>query len=126
MLKERKDTLISKLFKKKIELLFDDEANLLQLCVYCHQLFPEVHKGWMHCPAAKVTIDYHGVAISHHLAEKAWNLNDFVMFTRQKGVTWKELYWKIWAYIEKFQCSGCGTSFIAARLNHCLFHPEKL
>lgn len=34
-LKDKKDKLTSKLYMKKLELLFEDEANMLHRCVYC-------------------------------------------------------------------------------------------
>ena len=39
LLKDKKDKLTSKLYMKKLELLFEDEANMLQRCVYCNSLF---------------------------------------------------------------------------------------
>lgn len=38
-LKDWRDKLVAKLFKKKLELLFDDEANALFLCLFCGELF---------------------------------------------------------------------------------------
>lgn len=38
-LKDKKDKLTSKLYMKKLELLFEDESNMLQRCVYCNQLY---------------------------------------------------------------------------------------
>ena len=34
-MKDKKDKLTSKLFMKKLELLFEDESNMLHRCVYC-------------------------------------------------------------------------------------------
>jgi hypothetical protein len=34
-LKDKKDKLTSKLYMKKLELLFEDESNMLNRCVYC-------------------------------------------------------------------------------------------
>ena len=38
-LKDKKDKLTSKLYMKKLELLFEDEKNMLHKCSYCSQLF---------------------------------------------------------------------------------------
>jgi hypothetical protein len=38
-LKDKKDKLTSKLFMKKLEILFEDEANMLNRCVYCDELY---------------------------------------------------------------------------------------
>ena len=38
-MKDKKDKLTSKLYMKKLELLFEDEANMLHRCVYCDSLY---------------------------------------------------------------------------------------
>ena len=38
-LKDKKDKLTSKLFMKKLELIFEDEQSMLYRCVYCNSLF---------------------------------------------------------------------------------------
>ena len=38
-LKDKKDKLLSKLYMKKLEILFEDEVNMLNRCVYCDTLF---------------------------------------------------------------------------------------
>lgn len=39
ILKDKKDKLTSKLYMKKLELLFEDESSMLHRCVYCNSLF---------------------------------------------------------------------------------------
>ena len=38
-MRDKKDKLTSKLYMKKLELLFEDESNILNRCVYCNTLF---------------------------------------------------------------------------------------
>jgi hypothetical protein len=38
-MRDKKDKLTSKLYMKKLELLFEDEANMLNRCVYCNILY---------------------------------------------------------------------------------------
>jgi hypothetical protein len=38
-MRDKKDKLTSKLYMKKLELLFEDEANMLNRCVYCNTLY---------------------------------------------------------------------------------------
>ena len=38
-LKDKKDRLQSRLFKKKLEIYFEDDANMLYSCAYCDVLF---------------------------------------------------------------------------------------
>jgi hypothetical protein len=39
VLKDKKDKLMSKIYMKKLEILFEDEQSTLNRCVYCNQLF---------------------------------------------------------------------------------------
>lgn len=63
-LKDKKDKLTSKLYMKKLELLFEDEANILQRCVYCNSLYTIAQREWMVCSKAKIFIDFHGSVIA--------------------------------------------------------------
>lgn len=38
-LKDKKDKLTSKLYMKKLELLFEDENNMFNRCAYCNCLY---------------------------------------------------------------------------------------
>lgn len=38
-LKDKKDKLTSKLYMKKLELIFEDRQNLLNKCIHCDELF---------------------------------------------------------------------------------------
>jgi rubrerythrin len=59
-LKDRRDKLVAKLFKKKLELLFDDESNALFRCAFCGELFTQNQRAWGVCTKAKIFIDAHG------------------------------------------------------------------
>ncbi len=59
-LRDKKDKLTSKLFMKKLELIFEEEANVLSLCTYCRELFTPDQLEQMICPKAKIFIDFHG------------------------------------------------------------------
>lgn len=64
ILKDKKDKLTSKLYMKKLELLFEDENNMLNRCVYCNSLFTQSQREWMNCPKAKIFIDFYGTVIA--------------------------------------------------------------
>lgn len=63
-LKDKKDKLTSKLFMKKLEILFEDESNMLNRCVYCDELYTSKQREWMSCSKAKIFIDTHGTVIA--------------------------------------------------------------
>ena len=63
-LKDKKDKLTSKLYMKKLELLFEEESNMLNRCVYCNSLYTVAQREWTICPKAKIFIDFHGSVIA--------------------------------------------------------------
>eukprot|EP00347_Sterkiella_histriomuscorum_P014204 403361772 len=122
-LKDKKDKLTSKLFMKKLEIIFEDEVNMLHRCVYCDQLYTSSQRDWMPCQKAKIFIDTHGTVIAQHVSDKTWDVNKFVMFLRQKTVPWKDIFMKIYARLQEFYCADCNYKFVGAEINHCSFHP---
>lgn len=47
---DKKDKLMSKLYMKKLEFLFEEEHNMLNHCVNCNALYSNNQKEWMICP----------------------------------------------------------------------------
>ena len=122
-LKDKKDKLMSKLYMKKLELLFEDEQSTLNRCVYCNSLFTLEQRQWAVCPKAKIFIDFHGAVIAQHVPDRSWDINKFVMYLRQKqNLPWKEIFLKFYARLCDFQCADCNDRFLAAEINHCSFH----
>jgi hypothetical protein len=78
----------------------------------------------MVCPKAKIFIDFHGSVIAEHVADRYWDINRFIQFARKEQVAWRDIYWKIWAHLQKYECSECLSTFIGAELNHCSYHPN--
>ena len=123
-LKDKKDKLMSKLYMKKLEILFEDEQSMLNRCVYCNSLFTLAQREWVMCPKAKIFIDFHGGVIAQHVADRSWDINKFVMHLRQKqNLPWKEIFLKFYARLCDFNCADCGERFVGAEMNHCSFHP---
>jgi hypothetical protein len=58
----------------------------------------------MVCPKAKIFIDFHGIVIAQHVADRYWDINRFIQFMKKEGVTWKDIYWKIWGRLQSFEC----------------------
>jgi hypothetical protein len=57
---DSEDKLLSKLFMKKLEFLFEDKKNMLNRCEDCNSLFSNNQREWMTCSKARVFIDFHG------------------------------------------------------------------
>jgi len=122
-IRDRKDKLVSKLFTKKLEALLEDENSTLYRCVYCRKLFTNQQRDWMVCHKAKIFIDFHGSVIAQHVADRSWEPKRFIYFLRLRNMTWKEIYWKIWARLQTLYCTVCEEYFVASELGHCSYHP---
>lgn len=126
-LKERKDKLVSKLYMKKLELLLEDvPKNLLYRCVNCSQILASKYFQLLDCPRAKPRIDVNGQLRATHLLEKTWETKKFINFVRETyRISWREIFWKVWGYVNGFKCKVCDNFFLMAHHDHCTYHPMK-
>lgn len=124
-IKDKKDKLKSKLYMKKLELLFADSDNLLNRCAHCSQLFTNLQRKWMVCEKAQIFVDAHGEVKASHVADRNFELNKFVISLRAKKVSWKDLFWKLFACVLDFKCVTCNERFTGNRINHCNYHPKQ-
>lgn len=104
-------------------MLFEDEKNMLYKCIYCNKLFSCMNREWMVCPKAKIFIDFHGKVIAEHMSDRSWDINKFIHFLRQMSLSWREIYWKIYARLLKFKCTICDQYFLGSEIPHCSYHP---
>eukprot|EP00826_Nyctotherus_ovalis_P061252 TRINITY_DN8699_c0_g2_i3.p1 TRINITY_DN8699_c0_g2~~TRINITY_DN8699_c0_g2_i3.p1 ORF type:complete len:485 (+),score=134.76 TRINITY_DN8699_c0_g2_i3:536-1990(+) len=125
-LKDRKDKLLSKLYMKKLELLLEDETHSLLRCVYCNKLFTNAQKSWRVCSKANIFIDFHGSVIAEHVSDRLWDVNKFIHYLRQQcSLSWKEIYYKIWAHLVTLHCGECDQDFVGSEIGHCVYHAQK-
>jgi len=124
-MKDKRDKLQSKLFMKKLELVFDKPENLLTRCVHCSQLFTKAQLEWQKCPKGSIFVTASGEVTTHHVGDKAWELNKFVMSLRAQKVAWKYIFWKFFSCMLEFKCSTCGDRFTGNMLNQCHYHESK-
>ena len=81
---DKRDKLTSKLFMKKLQNLTNQNesgnqnAALLNRCIYCGKLYTNEQNTWMMCPNAKIFIDFHGQVIAQHVADRFFDLNGFI------------------------------------------------
>ena len=59
-LDDKKDKLKSKIFMKKLEILFQDQENMLHRCAHCSTLFTEGQRQWQLCDKAQIFVGPHG------------------------------------------------------------------
>lgn len=124
-LADRKDKLLSKLYMKRLEQMFESDDNSLFCCVSCRCLYTSAQRGSMECSKAKVFVDFHGNAISRHVPDRSWSLNKFIQTLREQGMAWRSIYWRLWGMVNSMTCRRCGEVFMCAAYGHCLFHPVE-
>ena len=53
--------------------------------------------------------------------DEAFNPKAFVFYLKNKvKLTWREIYWKVWAYKYLFKCSECDSYYHAGDLYKCM------
>jgi len=132
--KDKKDKLLSKLFKKRLEIDFRERGRgssarsgvSIRCCQHCLSLFPSNGCACMVCPAAPVSIGFHGELIGWHSPREEWSLTAFVGALHSTGAGWPEIYWLLWGLTRTLYCSNCNNLFTASNINRCRFHPNQL
>lgn len=93
---DRKNYLISRLYKKKLEIYFEDSDNLLIRWLIWDQLFTKVQASKIPCHNSKdLYIDYKGELMPQHILDNTFDLNEYVMILREKKLQWKHIYYQV-------------------------------
>ena len=59
------------------------------------------------CEAAEMYVDAYGCQISAHEEDDEFKASSLTQFMRKQGLSWKEIFWKIWACTQVFKCVNC-------------------
>lgn len=112
LMRERKDKFISKLFDKKLEQMLRDESKLLQRWIFWDSLY--TYNTQLICTQnPDYFIDAHGKLRCYHIADWEFDTSKFVRFVKERyRVSWRELYWKIWALNYSFRWSTWNEDFV--------------
>jgi hypothetical protein len=76
-----RDVLLSRLYKKKLEIFFEEPENLLMKCMICDELYTKAEQIYLVCkdPESVSFIRYDGKIGCDHIPDPKWDLNEFVM-----------------------------------------------
>lgn len=125
-IEDKKNKLLTRIYTKKLTILLDDDNNNLSRCIYCNKLFTASQRSWMVCPKACGFIDFHGTVIAEHVADRYWDTRKFLVYLRQScGLTYKEIYYKIWSHLITLHCGECDQNFVGAEIAQCAYHSQK-
>ncbi|XP_049591795.1 SANT and BTB domain regulator of class switch recombination isoform X2 [Syngnathus scovelli] len=134
-IRDKKDKFKSKLFQKKIELLFDPNyknrdsprnASTLYRCGLCLKMVTKDTQKKTSCVPEKINIDAHGEIVYAHSKQKNWDANEYISSLYDELKSWVLVYWRIWGTINCLICSRCQQEFVCAELTHCRYHPESV
>lgn len=123
--KDPRDSLQSKLFSHKLDLLLKEDQNKLSRCIYWNILYTQEQNEWMTCPKADIFIDYRGRVLAKHVPDSNWDINEFLNFLRKNGLSWRRIFWKVWARLISDECKVCGNMFVLSELDNWCYHPEE-
>lgn len=124
---DKKSYLLSRLYKKKLEMFFENPDNLLCRWVECNDLFTQKQAEIIPCQkVSDIFINYKGEVIPQHNLDYSFDLNEYVMILREKKLQWKTIYWKLWATTVMFSCTIWEKQFRAIDFDKCMYHPEEV
>jgi len=105
--KDRKDKILNKLYKRRVELDFSRKAGSrggarsiaasLTCCQNCGFVYLEMYEKQLHCKKAKPFIDFRGRLVKRHLAIPTWSLTSYLKALHAGGMNWESIYWHVWA-----------------------------
>ena len=128
-IRDRKDKMIGSLFLYKLqELLVEGsgsaKTNVLYRCSLCGMLFTEAQRKWSICEKSSPKVTFHGESLSEHIVDVNWDISLYVVNLRTQRLSWKEIFWRLWAIINDDVCKVCGRHFVIAEIGHCCYHES--
>lgn len=110
----------------KLHIMLEDDTKTMYKWSYCNNLFTQKQMDKFGCTNAKIFIDFHGKVIADHMFDRSFDIKKFIGFWKNTmKLTWKQIYWKIYAHTVDFECRTWGKKFNGANAKHCYFHPNK-
>ena len=59
------------------------------------------------------------------MVDRAWDLKKFVTFVRETyRISWREIYWKVWSYLQVFKCDRCNCYYHISEMGNCHVHKQ--
>ncbi|KAF1791279.1 Protein of unknown function DUF3342 [Phytophthora cactorum] len=129
-LHDPKDKILSKLRRKKVEVLVknvQDSGRRLELCMNCELFFIKGDRDSVGCHKGKRQIGVHGELVGRHEAKTGWQVETFLRdLGVDKSMSWNAAYWYIWGVTKYFHCSVCKHRCSLLELEDCAYHPGTI
>ena len=111
--KDRKDKILNKLYKRRVELDFSRKsgvkggvrtiASSLTCCRYCGLVYLENYVALLTCKLAPPVVDFRGKLARKHVGLQSWSLTAYLKGLHAGGMGWDTIYWHVWASCEVLQ-----------------------
>eukprot|EP01033_Poteriospumella_lacustris_P017978 gene17978-12886_t len=116
-IKDRKDKILTKLYKRRVELDFSRKGSAskssggggssssaprtiaasLTCCRFCGWVYLENYSSFLTCRKSPPSIDHRGRLASRHSAIQGWSLTSYLKTLHSGGMGWDAIYWHVWA-----------------------------
>lgn len=111
--KDRKDKILNKLYKRRVELDFSRKnlprggsrsiAASLTCCQYCGSVYLDSCVSTLACKLSRPALDFRGKLVRRHHAISSWSLTAYLKALHAGGMPWEVIYWHVWGACEVFQ-----------------------
>ena len=132
--KDRKDKILNKLYKRRVELDFSRKsaarggprtiAASLTCCRYCGRVFLDSWVTSLTCRKSPPAIDYRGNLARRHASIPNWSLTSYLKSLHAGGMGWDAIYWHVWAACEVFAAGDVLVS--ALEVDRYTVEPDGL
>jgi hypothetical protein len=120
--KDRKDKILNKLYKRRVELDFSRKSGArggvrtiaasLTCCRYCGMVYLDNWVSMLNCKKSPLAIDFNGRLVKTHSSIPGWSLTAYLKSLHTAGMNWDAIYWHVWASCQVFQVGDFVVSVI--------------
>jgi hypothetical protein len=152
--KDRKDKILTKLYKRRVELDFSRKGSTaprtgsfstapgvgsplpavsvttrtiaasMTCCRHCGLVYLDNYVGFLACRASQPTVDFRGQLASRHSAILGWSLTSYLKTLHSGGMGWDAIYWHVWAACVVFRVENVMIS--ALEVDRYTVEPDGL
>ena len=98
------------LYEKTLAVIYKHNQNFLLKCKHCDKLFTRQkvkQNKFLTCLKTNISHD-NKFSRGRHDIDLHWNVKSFILYAHKHvGLSWREIYWKVWSYMYIFNCEHC-------------------
>ncbi|KAJ3037695.1 hypothetical protein HDV00_001417 [Rhizophlyctis rosea] len=98
---------------------------ILHCCTLCRQVYAQAEERHLRCPKARIEVGFCGEVVAVHRRDTKFNPNDYIASLRLTGLSWKEVFWRIWGITHHFTCTTCSQVIAYADFTSCRKHSSN-